>query len=82
MYEKLTKAQKVAMELGFKLRVIGAIQGNIGYANNCFTREGIDTFTEQERQTIEAICDQARARARNTYNTQRSLLTPSAGHRA
>lgn len=82
MYEKRTKAQKIALQLGFKLRYLGGLEGNVGVIKAAQYREGFEILTAEEIEAIEYICQNARYRVKQEYNTARSLLPPSDGHRS
>jgi hypothetical protein len=74
MYEKVALPQRLGLIYGFKLRIIGAIEGNIGQAKARWHE--FDIFTEEELYTIQTITQNAKDRARKDYNDARAKLPP------
>lgn len=70
MYEKLNPAQRAGMIYGYKLRVIGAIEGNVGYSRRC----EFNPFTDEELNQIETITQAAKARAVQEHKDARAKL--------
>ena len=70
MYEKLLPKQQNGMIYGFKLRLIGAIEGCLGQQQTT----QFEAFTQAEYAQIKEICNNAKIRAKTFFEETRDQL--------
>ena len=74
MYEKCSVSQRLGLVYGFKLRVIGAIEGNLNQTRAQW--QDFNVFTEEEMLQIEYITQTAKDRAKKEYYDAKAKLPP------